>query len=225
MSAVRVHGRDDRSLHPEEREAVAGRPPRRVQEFAAGREAARQALVRLGTEAFAIPRSADRLPQWPEGVLGSISHSETLAGAAVTRDGRLAGLGMDLENSTIGRLGEIAHLIMTPGERVRIESSTEPGLSNEIARAFSSKEAVFKAVYPAVREAFDFTDIEIDRTCSSGGFAARAVTPLRSSGRIRAGRGRCMLIAEHILSVFAVEARNFSDLDAVGTDKTIDGST
>src|SRR5205814_1840165 len=55
-------------------EAVA----RRRDEFLTGRTFARRALAELGCPATAIPVGEGRMPIWPDGYLGSISHCEGL---------------------------------------------------------------------------------------------------------------------------------------------------
>ena len=73
-------------LYAEERPAVARAAPVRRREVAAGRRAARRALVAAGAAKAAIPANPDRLPEWPNGIVGSISQTNRLAVAAVAHD-------------------------------------------------------------------------------------------------------------------------------------------
>src|SRR5690606_13013148 len=54
---------------------IAAARPRRRAEYAAGRIAARAALRRLTGQAALIGMGPDRLPLWPKGTIGSISHN------------------------------------------------------------------------------------------------------------------------------------------------------
>ena len=62
-------------LRPEERAYVESAVPRRVREFAAGRQCARLALRELGGPDEAIPVGLSRQPKWPPGIVGSITHT------------------------------------------------------------------------------------------------------------------------------------------------------
>ena len=88
---------DPRDLWPAERQAVIGAVPRRLAEFAAGRQAARTALAALGHPAVALPMGPDRAAIWPDGIAGSIAHAAGLA-VAVARPG--APLGVDVEDDS-----------------------------------------------------------------------------------------------------------------------------
>ena len=84
-------------LLPEETAPTGRMIEKRHREFAAGRRAARAAMTGLGLPAVAIPMGPDRAPVWPEGVTGSISHTDTHCLAAVARTGEVRALGLDLE--------------------------------------------------------------------------------------------------------------------------------
>src|SRR5207245_224467 len=88
---------DDAPLLPAEAAVVAAVAPRRRREFAAGRWCARQALVRLGIEGFALLPSPDRAPRWPPGIVGSISHTSDYCVAVVARQRDFLGVGVDAE--------------------------------------------------------------------------------------------------------------------------------
>lgn len=125
------------SPYPEEEEAVRDVAAARRREFRAGRFHARQALARIAAPPQPIPRRPDRIPRWPEGCVGSISHSPSLCIAVAAKRGRLAGIGIDIE-PLAPVSPRLASAILAPGEG---------GESCEYAllRAFVAKEAVFKA--------------------------------------------------------------------------------
>lgn len=84
-------------LFPIEEAAVSRAVAGRRAEFAAGRQAARQALKALGYAPVAIPMAEDRAPVWPQGIVGSLSHCPAACIAVVAEAARIASLGVDIE--------------------------------------------------------------------------------------------------------------------------------
>ena len=70
---------------PEEEACLEGVSASRKREFRAGRLCARNALRLLGAECVPIIPSEQRGPTWPEGVIGSISHTREYCAAVVGR--------------------------------------------------------------------------------------------------------------------------------------------
>ena len=82
-------------------EGLDGASPRRLTEFSAGRHAARLAMADLGIPARPLARGGDGMPDWPETLCGSITHSDEMCLAVVTpRRAGMTGLGVDLEPTT-----------------------------------------------------------------------------------------------------------------------------
>jgi 4'-phosphopantetheinyl transferase EntD len=69
---------------------------RRAQ-FIAGRACARTALVRTGHTACSVLADSEGVPQWPVGIVGSISHKHLLSIAAIAPAANLRAIGIDLE--------------------------------------------------------------------------------------------------------------------------------
>ena len=84
----------DAPLFPVEETSVAHAVPKRRTEFRTGRAYARAALAALGCAPAPIPVGESRQPLWPNGFLGSISHSGPWVGCAAVRCGRV---GFDVE--------------------------------------------------------------------------------------------------------------------------------
>jgi 4'-phosphopantetheinyl transferase EntD len=161
-------------LHPIEEEALG---PRAVEGrrlfFALGRAAARDALRELeGTEPVAIPRAPSGEPVWPASIVGSISHSHEVAVAVVGRREDYAGLGVDVEDRARGPSPRAARLVCRPSEMdwVDPESGTD-----RLARLFSAKEAVFKALFPIEQVWLGFADAELRWLHEEEGFEARVL--------------------------------------------------
>ena len=66
---------DVETLMPEERTAITSTVPHRAAEFAGGRQCAKAAMSALGVDDAALPVGSGRQPAWPDGVVGSISHT------------------------------------------------------------------------------------------------------------------------------------------------------
>jgi len=125
-------------LFDAEADIVAQAVPKRVTEFTAGRTAVRRALAHMGYQAKAILRK-DRMPVWPDGFAGSISHSSTHAGAIVALSKDYAGLGLDMEPDAPLSQGLMEKILLP-------EEMSNPQMSK---LRFSIKEAGFKALYPS----------------------------------------------------------------------------
>jgi 4'-phosphopantetheinyl transferase EntD len=117
---------------------------------------ARALLGRLGVHDFALVRAPAGGLIWPAGLLGSISHDDEVALAAVARTRDFAALGVDVEPPD-ALPEELISLVATPAERRRYSHDV---LSSRML--FAAKEAVFKAVYPIDGIFLDFHDVEVD---------------------------------------------------------------
>ena len=157
--------------------------PKRQAEFAAGRATARSAMALLGVAPAAIPHGLDRAPVWPDGIHGSITHSDTACLAAVTFAPRL--IGIDLEPAT-PLDASLQDVVLTPAERAAIAHSPDPALTGKLI--FSAKEAGYKAQYARSRTLLDFDALEI--TLGDGCFTVRFAqdVPGFSTGVILHGR-------------------------------------
>ena len=144
-------------LPPQIRRSVA----RRRAEFVSGRLCARDALKALGATHFDIPMGADRSPIWPSGFVGSITHSNGMAFAAVARVSQAQSLGLDVEKimprDTACELGPTLGTSAEYG-RLRTSSWDHPLL---VTSVFSAKETIFKCLYPVIKRQFDFMDVEM----------------------------------------------------------------
>lgn len=157
--------------------------PKRQTEFSAGRATARSAMALLGVAPAAIAHGPDRAPVWPDGIHGSITHSDTACLAAVTHAPRL--IGIDLEPST-PLDASLQNVILNPIERAAIAHSSDPALAGKLI--FSAKEAAYKAQYARSRTLLDFDALEI--TLEHGSFTARFIqaVPGFPKGAILYGR-------------------------------------
>lgn len=159
LSCTGVDG-DPGQLWPIEREAVQKAIPRRQREFAAGRQAVREAMSRIGVPPRAIPSATDRSPVWPVGVVGSIAHNNHVCVAIVGRRNEVHAIGIDIEDDrplesdlwpTICTQEELATLALLP--------ASDRG--HWVTRAFCAKEAYYKWQYPQTGRILDFCDVQL----------------------------------------------------------------
>ena len=72
-------------------------------ELATGRSAAKQALAGVGVEGFIVLKGDKGEPLWPDGIVGSISHTQGVCIASVSNADELLGLGVDVEAQRVLR--------------------------------------------------------------------------------------------------------------------------
>jgi 4'-phosphopantetheinyl transferase EntD len=129
-------------LHPDEEAHVAGAAEKRRRDFALGRACAHAALAEIGRNERAIGRGENGAPTWPEGVVGSITHTQGFAAAIVARARDFAGLGLDAER-TGGVTPDLWPRLFGPAERDFLTTASDAALFATIL--FSAKEACHKA--------------------------------------------------------------------------------
>ena len=135
--------------------AMARAIPKRRYEFAAGRRAARAAMVSLGLPPAAIPQGSDRAPVWPAGITGSIAHCDQVCIAVVSQNHR--SIGIDIEPAT-PLADDLIPLICTGAEQAWLSETARGHLAKQI---FSAKEAVYKAQYPLTGRIIGFDDLNL----------------------------------------------------------------
>jgi 4'-phosphopantetheinyl transferase EntD len=196
-------------LFPEEEALVARATNKRRQEFATGRECAREALASLGIGKMPIMRGFRGAPQWPAGIVGSITHCSGYCASAVARAGDLAAIGLDAEPAA-PLPGGVLEMISTPAERARLRdlADARPEVSWDCL-LFCAKEAVYKAWFPLTGRWLGFGDADITISAADGTFSARLlVDPPAAAARLLAGgfSGRWLSRGSLILTAIAVPA-------------------
>jgi 4'-phosphopantetheinyl transferase EntD len=155
-------------------------PPRR-HSWVGGRAALRAALVDLGVASgpvLATPRGA---PALPAGVLGSIAHKRTIAVAlaALAPQGaspRDVTLGVDVELDRALHF-DISERVLTEAERRHVATLASEARPRAVLRAFSAKEAVYKALDPWLRRFVAFSEVELELDAGHARFTPRAGEP------------------------------------------------
>ena len=182
---------------------------KRQAEFLAGRLCALEAIRGLTGKPFVPPVGEDRAPQWPQGIVGSITHSAGWAGVVAGHRQHWDGVGLDIERLlTPERADRLASEILTPSE---LEGYALMSLSERAAlvtRTFSLKESLFKALYPLVRQRFYFQDAAVAEVTQHG--TARLHLLIDLPGDWRKGAeldGQFATFDGYLLSLVCIPAR------------------
>lgn len=145
---------------------------KRQAEFFYGRLAARCALRLAGCTKYeyGVGIGTDRQPVWPAGAIGSITHTNRFAAAAVMSLGADLALGIDVEHTVTGDAHPtVLRLVVDlDEEHILRDGAAIAGLSfpQALTLAYSAKESFFKAAYRQVGSYFAFDTVrvlEIDR--------------------------------------------------------------
>src|SRR6202035_5770079 len=134
---------------------------KRQREFLAGRRCAEEALQRLGPGSTHVAMAEDRAPIWPDGVVGSITHSGNFAAAAVAWAADIAGLGIDSEQIVDPAAAHDIAAVCMVGEATLFRAAHGRSFCEFCTFVFSAKEAVFKCLFPLTRKFFEFSDVRI----------------------------------------------------------------
>ncbi|MEY2932175.1 MAG: hypothetical protein RL033_2924 [Pseudomonadota bacterium] len=147
-------------LFTEEAHAVANAVESRRQQYTAGRLLARQAWRELGVAPVPLLNDEQRVPRWPEGIVGSITHTHGWCAAVVARTEQVSALGVDVEAATPLDV-DLWERICRPEERALLFAQPERAAGLLAKATFSAKESIYKALYPRVRVFLDFQAMHI----------------------------------------------------------------
>ncbi|MCJ0873070.1 4'-phosphopantetheinyl transferase [Streptomyces sp. AP-93] len=165
-------------LLPEEHAVVAHSVASRRREFSTVRHCARQALSELGVGSpWPVLPGPGGAPVWPDGVVGSMTHTAGFRAAAVARSADILALGIDAE----------PHEPLDPDVRTAVTLPQEREMLAALAAAhpgtawdrilFSAKESVYKAWYPVAGRMLEFEDALVDIDPRRARFRARLLVP------------------------------------------------
>ncbi|MFW5875177.1 MAG: 4'-phosphopantetheinyl transferase family protein [Myxococcota bacterium] len=197
-------------LFAEEAASVRRAVDLRRREFAAGRRASRRALRLLGFAPRPIVARADRLPQWPPGCVGSITHTDRWCAAAVAPSRSHRSLGLDAEPAR-GLDAALWSAVLTAEEGQMLRG--RPPVWARLL--FSAKEAAYKCQYPLTGRMLGFHDLEVRLPPTAGGGDLEAgpqTGPFEARFRVDAGPfgagrslpGRFMIAGGLILTAVAL---------------------
>lgn len=164
-------------LFPEEKALVARAVDKRRREFTTTRACARTALASLGVASAPILAGERGAPQWPPGIVGSITHCAGYRAAAVARACDVLTIGVDAEPDEVLPSG-VLEAVSLPGERERLRAlaAVEPGTCWD-RLLFCAKEATYKAWFPLAQRWLGFEDADIIINTADGSFETRLLVP------------------------------------------------
>ena len=189
---------------PEEVRAVNRATPARKREFVTGRACARVALSDLGLAMGPIPRGANREPQWPAGIVGSITHCAGYVAAAVARTDDIRGIGMDAEpNEHLEP--EVIRMIAVEEEIEKLRALGTTACWDRLL--FSAKESVFKVWFPMTERWLDFRDVNVTFLPEAGCFHAEIRVCKATGGEAHRGwmDGKFVVRERVLLSAVVLE--------------------
>jgi 4'-phosphopantetheinyl transferase EntD len=197
------------TLFPEEEAAIAKAVAKRRNEFTTARACARVALGKLGIPPVPIPRGPRGAPQWPRGVVGSITHCDGYRACAVARNTDVVTIGVDAE----------PHEKLPDGVLEAVSSQTEQSRLTELAKAapdvfwdrllFCAKESVYKAWFPLTQRWLGFGEAEIAFDPATRSFTARllAAGPVVNGAALTGFEGRWVIGDGLILTAVVIPRR------------------
>ena len=153
-----------------------GAVPDRRRTFRLGRLAAHEALAAIGRDDGPVLAGKHREPIWPEGVVGSISHTVDMGVALVAPAANTDGVGVDIEQRRFAP--ELQRQVPRAEELAWLDAVDPDDREDELLALFSAKESIFKAFYPSVGSFFGFTAASL--TPQSSGYLASLVEPIDS---------------------------------------------
>lgn len=193
-------------LLEEEITAIASSVPKRRAEFATVRDCARRAMSRLGQHAVPILPGPNREPQWPQGIVGSLTHCEGYRAAAVAFAAKFSSIGIDVELNAPLPDG-VASLVTTAKETLMLSQiMKKPGDICWDRLLFSAKESIYKAWFPLARRWLDFTECELSIDTVNGRFSGALLVPgpILGGREIRQFTGHWAINKNHLLTAVEV---------------------
>jgi 4'-phosphopantetheinyl transferase EntD len=195
-------------LFPAEEAAIARAVPKRRSEFATGRACAQAALAKLGLPPSPIVPGPRGAPQWPAGVVGSITHCAGYRASAVAHLTDVAGIGLDAEPNAPLPDGVLERIAVAQ-ERAWLPelAAAVPGVSWD-RLLFCAKESVYKAWFPLTRRWLGFEQAAVTVDPEAGTFTAALLEPAEAldGRRLASFAGRWLVRDGLVLTAITVPA-------------------
>ena len=169
---------------PEEEPLIERSVAKRRNEFITVRHCARLAMAELGVAPTPILKGEKGEPQWPSGVVGSLTHCRGYRGAVVGRTTSVRSVGIDAEPHDV-LPDKVLEAISLPVERHEIAAL--PGALHWDRILFCAKEATYKAWFPLTQRWLGFEDAHITFEVDSGGVAGTFVSRILIDPAARSG--------------------------------------
>lgn len=193
-------------LLPEEEPVIARAVAKRRREFTTVRHCARLALAQLGLPPAPVLPGERGAPDWPAGVVGSMTHCAGYRAAAVAHAADVLSLGIDAEPH--GPLPDgVEQAITLPQERDHLRQLAAAHPRTHWDRLlFCAKEAVYKTWFPLARRWLGFEDARVAIDPVDGTFTAHLLVPgpILASGELTLLTGRWLARNGLLLTAIAL---------------------
>jgi enterobactin synthetase component D / holo-[acyl-carrier protein] synthase len=201
------------TLFPEEEMAITRAVDKRRREFTTARGCARAALARLGKAPVPIVPGTRGAPQWPPGVVGSITHCDGYRACAVARDSDVLAIGLDAEPH--GPLPDgVLQAVSLDEERAQVVALTAavPDICWDRI-LFCAKESVYKAWFPLTRRWLGFGEARVSFDPGSRSFTAELLAdgPVVNGQALAGFTGRWLVSRGLIATSIVLPSRSGSD--------------
>jgi 4'-phosphopantetheinyl transferase EntD len=192
----------DPALFPEEWAFMTQATDKRRREFATVRTCARSAMASMGVPPVPLLPGKHREPQWPAGVVGSMTHCDGYRAAAVARTSDLLSIGIDAEPHD-PLPDDVLNTVTLTEERHQLRALGDDLYWDRIL--FCAKESVYKAWFPLARRWLGFTDARITLDFN-GTFAAELLVPgpILATGQLTRFTGRWAVSHGFVLTAVAL---------------------
>ena len=169
---------------PAEEPLIARSVAKRRNEFVTVRYCAREALAQLGLPAVPILKGEKGEPCWPDGVVGSLTHTNGYRGAVVAQREWVRSVGIDAEpHGTLPK--GVLESVSLPAERREL-AALPPDLHWDRI-LFCAKEATYKAWYPLTSRWLGFEDAHVVFDIDDGGTGGEFVSEILIDGAALSG--------------------------------------
>lgn len=154
-------------LYPEELAWIKEASTDRAEEFSTVRACAREALSCLGIARPVLIADTVKGLDWPEGIVGSLTHTHQYRAALVARTCTYQSVGIDAERAVPLPIG-IDELVLTRKERFFVKKYGKEQVGNIWGTIlFSAKESVYKTWRPLVGQFLHFQQVELTVSSSA----------------------------------------------------------
>lgn len=205
----------DAVLYPGEAEVISRAVDKRRREFRTVRYCARQALRQLGLPPVPVLPGERGAPQWPPGIVGSMTHCAGYRAAAVARSGDLRALGIDAEPHQPLPSGVLGAIALDEEQHSLSELAAEDSATCWDRILFCAKETVYKAWFPLTHRWLGFGDAAVTinpgtTDPAQGTFSARLLVtgPTISGTTLTHFDGRWLRDDELVITTIALSPRS-----------------
>lgn len=147
-------------LLAEEAQSIKNACLKRKKEFTAGRNCSREALKHYGYYSFPVLSCPDRMPVFPSGLSGTITHTENYCAASIISKEEIISIGIDAEVNTPLDI-DLRSYILLPDEQLMVLNFPTQSFNNWEKLIFSIKESFYKAYFQIHPKFLDFCEVKV----------------------------------------------------------------